>query len=192
MEFLFITGSAFLIITTLILIVVLPKYNSIIDNLTKKISNLSDGIKEKEFQFRDFQGAESKIVNMRSMLMLFESSNLQQSKAYNKLKNELYGTRKNSLVMLAAAADIVKSHEEMNELSNQWKTKNFDELEKTKEKYSNRLGIILNGLLADQKKLEKNYQNKIKIRNIVNLVGGLLQGIALFLLAFSEYLANFK
>ena len=191
MECLFISGSLLLIFTTILLIVIIPKYNSIIDGLTKKISSLSDTIKEKEFQFRDFQDAESKIVNMRTMLMLFESSNLQRCKAYDKLKNELLRTRINSLVPLVAAADIVKSHKEINELSNQWKMKTFDELEKAKDKYSFRLGEKLNKLLADQKELEKNYEEKTKIRNIINLLGGLLQGIALFLLAFSEYLASF-
>lgn len=192
MKMLFISGSAFLILTTLALMVFIPKYNSKIDNLTKNISDLSDTIKEKEFQFRDFQNAELMIVNMRNMLMLFESSNLQQSKAYNKLKSELYSTRVNSLVLLAAASDIAKDHAEMNQLSSQWKLKSFDELEKVKVTYSISLNKKLNKLLSEQNSLKKDYENETKTRNTINLFGGLLQGIALFLLAWSEYITGFN
>lgn len=192
MKLLFILGSIVLISTTLILMVVLPKYSSKIENLTKKISNISETIKEKEFQFRDFQSAEIMIVNMRNTLMLFESANLQQSKAYIKLKDELYSTRVNSLVSLAASIDITKNHEEMNQLSSKWKTMSLNELEKLKVEYSLSLSTKLNTLLTEQNSLEKVYEKTTKIRNIINLVGGLMQGVALFLLAWSEYLRSFK
>ena len=192
MKMLFVSGSTLLILTTLVLMIVIPIYNSKVDNLARSISGISDKIKEKEFQFRDFQNAEIMIVNMRNMLMLFESSNLQQSKAYNKLKSELYSTRVNSLVLLAAALEIAKDHTEMNQLSSQWKVKPFNELEKVKVTYSISLNKKLNKLLSEQNSLKKDYENETKTRNTINLFGGLLQGIALFLLAWSEYITGFN
>lgn len=192
MKILFISGSTILILTTLILMVVIPKYNSRIDDLTKRISGLADTIKEKEFQFRDFQNGEAIVANIRSTLMLFESLNLQQSEAYNKLKKEMYSTRLNSLAILAAAADMAKNHDEMNKLSEQWKTKPFDDLGKIQINYSVSLSKKLTKNLADQKALEEKYKKEVGTRNMINLVGGLFQGIALFLLAWSEYLLSFK
>ena len=60
MKMLFISGSAFLILTTLTLMIVIPKYNTKIDGLAKAVLNLSDTIKEKEFQF---SGNQSLLMN---------------------------------------------------------------------------------------------------------------------------------
>ncbi len=186
--FLFVIGSLLLISNAVIMGCYIPNMNLKIQNITDNLSVIEKGITEKTFKMRDYQTWDGKAESTRNFLILLEGLNLTNSAQYQNLEKSVVVETSQALYNLAAVADLTAEIE----IKGIWPKMSSEQLQDEKKQIGFKNPSPFKNLFDQRDRLQTKKDQKIKFLFNTNLFTALAQGIALLLLATSEFLSKFE